>query len=160
MRIRMFVIGAMLALSPIAAWAAATCDDFKAAMIEGARQHQAPPPTFRFAHVNSADDNIQYFRITMFDDVRATVSCWYGDVGSFMVIVKTAEPVAAQHAMLMAGIGLHGYGLESRPAFQLRDQLVSLAKASDRQWSEVHIDGGKASLVIGDRSSFEIDSDR
>ena len=38
MRMRILVIGAMLAVSPMAARAAATCDEFKAAMIEDAKQ--------------------------------------------------------------------------------------------------------------------------
>jgi hypothetical protein len=64
MRIQTLVIGAMLVLSPVAAQAAATCDEFKAAMIEDAKHHEVPPPTFRLEHVNEADANIQYFRIS------------------------------------------------------------------------------------------------
>ena len=148
MRMRILVIGAMLAVSPMAARAAATCDDFKAAMIEDAAQHQAPPPTFRLEHVNSADANNQFFSNTMFDDARAAMSCWHGEVETFAADANSAEPMSVLHTMLLAGIGLHGYGLEWRQALQVRDQLVSLAKASDRQVSEVHVAGGKVSLVI------------
>ncbi len=64
--------------------------------------------------------------------------------------------------MLLAGMALHGYGLEWRQALKMRDQLVSLAKASDRQMSEVHVEGGKVSLVISvvGVPSFQIDTDR
>ena len=137
MRIRILVIGALLALSPMAARAAATCDEFKAAMIEDAKQHQAPPPKFRLEHVNSADANNQFFSITMFDDARAAMSCWHGEVETFAADANSAEPMSILHTMLLAGIGLHCYGLEWRQALQVRDQLVSLAKASDRQVSEV-----------------------
>ena len=171
MRMRILVIGAMLAVSPMAARAAATCDDFKAAMIEDAAQHQAPPPTFRLEHVNSADANNQFFSNTMFDDARAAMSCWHGEVETFAADANSAEPMSVLHTMLLAGIGLHGYGLEWRQALQVRDQVVSLAKASDRQVSEVHVAGGKVSLVISivgppregnpvGVPTFQIDTDR
>jgi hypothetical protein len=97
----------------------------------------------------------------MFDDVRAMVSCWSGDVGYFMANADTTEPTSIRHTILLAGIGLHGYGLEWEPALELRDQLVSLAKASDTQTAEVHVEGGKVSLVISivGAPSFEINSD-
>jgi hypothetical protein len=203
MRKRILVIGAMLALSPMAARAAATCDEFEAAMTEGAAKYKAPPPTFRLEHVNSADANNQFFSITMFgaakykappptfrlehvnsadannqffsitmfEDARAAMSCWHGEVETFAADGNSTEPMSILHTMLLAGIGLHSYGLEWRQAFQVRDQLVSLAKASDRQASEVHVAGAKVSLVISIVGSpregtpvgvptFQIDTDR
>jgi hypothetical protein len=159
---KLLIVSAILGLSPTAVEAAATCDQFKAAMIEGAAQYHEPPPQFRLAHVNSADPNIQYFAIAMFDDARAMLSCWYGEVGTFAVDANNTEPTSVLHTMLLAGMGLHGYGLEWRQALEVRDQLVSLAKASDRQMSEVHVEGGKVSLVISVAGvpSFQIDSDQ
>ena len=99
------------------------------------------------------------------------MSCWHGEVETFAADANSAEPMSVLHTMLLAGIGLHGYGLEWRQALQVRDQLVSLAKASDRQVSEVHVAGGKVSLVISivgppregnpvGVPTFQIDTDR
>jgi len=160
--IQKLIVGGTLVLSPTAVKSAATCDQFKAAMIEGAAQYHEPAPQFRLAHVNSADPNIQYFTIVMFDDARAMLSCWHGEVGTFAADANSTEPMSVLHTMLLAGMGLHGYGLEWRQALEMRDHLVSLAKASDRQMSEIHVEGGKASLVISivGVPSFEIDTDR
>jgi hypothetical protein len=60
---------------------------------------------------------------------------------------------------MMMGIGLHGYGLEWRPA----DNLVRAANASDPQTAEIPIDDeSKASLVISLAGvpSFQIDSEK
>jgi hypothetical protein len=46
-------------------------------------------------------------------------------------------------------------------ALKMRDQLVSLVKASGHLSAEVHVEGGKASLVISvvGMPSFQIDTD-
>jgi hypothetical protein len=154
--IRKLIIAAILLMSPITARAAVSCDQFKAAISEGAAAYKMPTPKFDLART---DGNIQYFSITIFDDARALLSCWYGLVGTFAVDANSTEPVSILHTMLLAGIGLHGYGLDWRQALKTRDQLVETAKASDRQMSEVHVDGGKVSLVISVAGvpSFQID---
>jgi hypothetical protein len=159
--IRILIVSAILALSPTAVNATANCDQFKAAMSEGAAEYQAPFPKIRLEHVDSADANIQYFTISMFDDARAMMSCSYGKVETFAADASSTVPMSILHTMLLAGMALHGYGLEWRQALKVRDQLVSLAKASDRQMSEVHVEGGKASLVISvvGVPSFQVDTD-
>jgi hypothetical protein len=90
------------------------------------------------------------------------MSCRYGQVGTFAADANSADPASILHTMLLIAMGLHGYGLEWRAALKMRDQLVGSAKASDRQMSEVHIEGGKISLVISVAGvpSFQIDTDR
>jgi hypothetical protein len=64
------------------------------------------------------------------------------------------------HLLAMMGIGLHGYGLEWRPALHLRDNLMHSAKASDPQTAEILVDDdSRASLVISFAGvpSFQID---
>jgi hypothetical protein len=155
------IVNAISGLSPTAVKAATSCDQFKAAMSEGAAEYQAPLPKFWLEHVNSADANIQYFTISMFDDARAMMACSYGEVETFAADANGTSPTSIVHTMLLAAMALHGYGLEWRQALKMRDQLVSLAKASDRQMSEVHVEGGKASLVISvvGVPSFQIDTD-
>lgn len=157
---RKLIVGAVLALSPMAVRAAASCDQFKAAMLEGAAKHQAPPPKFQLEQVNSADVNVQYFTISMFDDVRAMMSCLGGGVDTFEAEADGTDQKSILRTMLLAAMGLHGYGLGWRPAFKMRDQLFRLAKASDKQAANVHLAGGEASLVISPAGApnFRIDT--
>jgi hypothetical protein len=113
-------------------------------------------------HVNPADANSQFFSVTMFDDARAMISCSNGMVETFAADATSDARKSINHTMLLAGLALHGFGLELRQARETRDQLVSLARASDRQMSEVQIEGGRVSLVISVAGvpSFEIKSDR
>jgi hypothetical protein len=76
MRTLKAVAAAMLTLSPISVQAAATCEQFKAAIVEGAAQYQASVPKFRLDGVNSADADRQFWTIITFGDVRAAMSCW------------------------------------------------------------------------------------
>lgn len=157
---RKLIVSAILASSPVVARAAASCDQFKAAMVEGAAKHQAPPPNFQLEQVNSAAANVQYFTISMFDDVRAMMSCVGGEVDTFEAEANSADQTSIVHTMLLAATGLHGYGLAWRPAFKMRDQLFRLAKASDKQAANVHLAGGEASLVISPAGApnFRIDT--
>ena len=66
MRILKAVAAAMLTLSPISVQAAATCEQFKAAIVEGAAQYQASVPKFRLDGVNSADADRQFWTIITF----------------------------------------------------------------------------------------------
>jgi hypothetical protein len=159
--IREPIIVAILALSPMAASAAVNCDRFKVAISEGAAQYQVPAPKFRLEEVNSADANNQFFSILMFDDARAMFLCSHDEVETFAVEAKSAASISVVHAMLLAGMGFHGYGLEWRQALIMRDRLVSLAKSSEAQMSGVRIEGGKASLGISVAGvpSFQIETD-
>jgi hypothetical protein len=148
MRTLKIIATAMLILSPISV-KAATCEQFKAGIVEGAAQYQVPAPKFELSTVNAADADIQYWTITMFGDVRAMMSCWHGSVGSFLADANDREMASSLHLLLLMAIGIHGYGMEWRPALDLRDQLVRAAKASDSQTAKLPIDGGgEASLVI------------
>jgi len=154
------LVGAAMALSPMAARAAATCDRFKAAMIEGAAMYQAPTPKFE-VRVPSRRD-VRYFRILIFDDAQARMSCSEGEVGSFIADADSTEPRSRLHAGLLAGMGLHAaYGVSWGLALEMRDQLVDLAKASDAQMAVVHFEGGKVSLVISASGmpSYKFDTD-
>ena len=154
------LVGAAMALSPMAARAAATCDQFKAAMIEGAAMYQAPAP--KFVLWEPSPQNVQYFRILIFDDAQARMSCSDGEVGSFIADTDSTEPRSRLHAGLLAGMGLHAaYGVSWGLALEMRDQLVDLAKASDAQMAVVHFEGGKVSLVISASGmpSYKFDTD-
>jgi hypothetical protein len=161
MRTLKIIVTAMLIVSPISV-KAATCEQFKAGIVEGAAQYHMPAPKLRLETVNSADPDIQYWTITTFGDVRAMMSCWHGSVGSFLADANDSEITSSLHLLLLMGIGLHGYGMEWRPALDLRDQLVRAAKASDSQTAKLPIDGGgEASLVISFAGvpSFQIDTE-
>ncbi len=158
---RKLIAGAILALSPMAARAAASCDQFKAAMLEGAAKYQAPSPKFEPEQLN-ADANIQYFTVSMFDDASAMMSCRDEEVDTFEVDAKSNDQTSVQHAMLLAVMSLHGYGLEWRPALKMRDQLFRLANASNKQAAKARLGGGEASLIISAAGapSFRIDTER
>jgi len=158
MNILTAVAAAVLAVWPMSVQAAATCEQFKDAMIKGATQYKAPAPKFRLDRNNSADPGERYFTISMFRDVRAAVSCSQGSVRFFLADANDREKMS--HLMLMMAIGLHGYGIELRPALELRDQLVRMAKESDAQSGKLSFEGGEASLTINivGVPSFQIDT--
>jgi hypothetical protein len=133
--VRNLIIAAILLMSPVAVRAAVSCNQLKSAFVEGSARYDVPAPQFRLEHVNSADANSQFFRITMFDDARAMISCSNGMVEKFAADANSDARKSINHTMLLAGLALHGFGLELRQALETRDQLVSLAKASDRQMS-------------------------
>jgi hypothetical protein len=159
---RNLIAGAILALLPMAARAAVKCDNFKAAMSVGAAKYRAPPPKFQPEQLNSADANIQYFTISMFDDARAMMSCRDGEVDTFAADASANKQKSIRHTMLLAAMGLYGYGLEWRPALKMRDQLFRLANASNKQAAKVNLAGGEASLIINAAGapSFRIDTER
>jgi hypothetical protein len=160
MRTLKIIATAMLILSPISVQAAATCQQFKAGFVEGAAQYQVPAPKFLLENVNAADADIQYWTITTFGDVRAMMSCWHGSVDTFVADANDNEMASSLHLLLLMGIGLHGYGMEWRPALDLRDQLVRAAKASDPHIAKLPVDGAEASLIISFAGvpSFQIDA--
>jgi hypothetical protein len=160
MRILKAVAAAMLTLSPISVQAGATCEQFKAAIVEGAAQYQAPAPKFQLDGVNSADADISYWTITTFGDVRAAMSCSHGSVSFFLADANDSEIRSSLHLLVLMAIGLHGWGMEWRPALEMRDQLVRMANASDAQTASLHVEGGEASLVISIAGvpSFQIDT--
>lgn len=159
---RTLIAGAVLALSPMAVRAAASCDQFKAAMVEAAAKYRAPIPKFQQEQLNSADANIQYFTISMFDDAHAVMSCRDGEADTFAADADSNGQTSILHTMLLAAMGLHGYGLEWRPALKMRDQLFRSAKTSNRQAAKVHLAGGEASLIISAAGapSFRIDTEQ
>jgi hypothetical protein len=152
------VAAVALAFLPTPVQAAATCEQFKEAMIKGATQYQAPAPKFRLDRNSSADPGERYFTISMFRDVRAAMSCSHGSVRFFLADANDREKMS--HLMLMMAIGLHSYGIGLRPALELRDQLVRMAKESDAQSAKLPFEGGEASLVISIAGvpSFQIDT--
>lgn len=129
MRTLKVIAAAMLILSPIAIQAA-TCEQFKAGIVEGAARYQVPAPKFRLDYVNSADADIQYWTIHTFGDVRAAMSCWHGSVKTFMADANDSEITSSLHLLLLMGIGLQGHGTEWHPALDFRDQLVRAARNS------------------------------
>ena len=156
------VAAAMLALSPISAQAA-SCEQLKAAIIEGAAMDQTPTPTFKsdeHLHDLQTDDaGVQYLEITAFDNVDAVMGCWQGSVRTFGAMADDGETMPSVHMMLVMGWGLHGYGLEWKPALELRDRLVKMAQADDRHTAKLPVNGGKVSLVVSGSVTFQIDAD-
>lgn len=158
---------AVLLLTAAIAWpqcsrATSTCEQLKTAITEGSSLYHEPVPKFELSHVSSADGNSQYFAVSMFKDVRALISCRHGLVETFAADANSNKPASVLHAMILAGAGLHGFGLDWKSALETREELVRTAKISDRQTSEVHVEGGNASLIISAAGvpSFEIDTDR
>jgi hypothetical protein len=149
---------AMLAVSPMAA-RAATCDQFKAAMAEGAAMYHAPAPKFEVG--GPSPPEVQFLQITIFDDAHSVMSCWHGEVGSFIASTDNSEPKSVLHTGLLAGMGLHAFGMAWPEALETRDHLVGLAKVSVRNRAEVSFDGGKVDLVISLAGvpSYEIETD-
>jgi hypothetical protein len=98
----------------------------------------------------------------VFDDVRTMMSRWHGEVETFTASAKSIQKMTVLHTILLAGAALHGIALEWRDALEMRDQLVSLTKASDRQTSETQIDGAKVSLAISiaGMPNFQIEAER
>jgi hypothetical protein len=162
MRIAVAILTVLGALSGAGSLHAAPgCDQFKAAIVEGAAKYNAPVPKFRLEHVNSADAGIQYWTIATFNDVRAMISCWHGSVGTFAADANDSEGMSSVHLSLLMGIGLYSYGLEWREAIGLRDQLMRAARASDPQIARLPVEGGEVSLIISFAGvpSFQIDTE-
>ena len=151
-----------LTAAELALWSpsahAATCNQFKNAMVEGASRHRAPAPKFRLDRTHAADPDEQYFTISMVGDVRAAISCSQGSVRFFLADGKDREKMS--DLMPIMAVGLHAYGIDWRQALELRDQLVRMVKASDAQSAKLGFAGGEASLVISIAGvpSFEIDT--
>jgi hypothetical protein len=99
-----------------------------------------------------------FWTIITFGDVRAAMSCWHGSVETFMADANDSEIRSSLHLLVLMAIGLHGWGMEWRPALEMRDQLVRMA--TDAQTASLHVEGGEASLVISIAGvpSFEIDT--
>jgi hypothetical protein len=163
---KLFIVAACLLL-PTAAHAT-KCDQFKAVMIKDAAAHQQPLPKFQPTHIQlPTDAGGQSVEILMFDDVRATFTCWsYGWPMSFRAEAKSSNPVSISHAMSLAAMGLRnfflGNGINNRREWQeaiaIRDELIEKAKSSDGTRSEVRVEDGWASCVINPAGvlSFEI----
>jgi hypothetical protein len=151
-----------MAAAGLAFWSisaqAATCDQFRNAIMKGASRYQTPAPKFQLDRTNSADPSERDFTISMFGDVRAVMSCSHGSVRFFLADANDREKMS--HLMLIMAIGLHAYGIEWRPALEVRDQLVRMSKESDAQSAKLPFEGGEASLVISIAGvpSFQIDT--
>jgi len=152
--IHKLIVVASFVLLPVAA-RASECDKFRTMMTDDAVAHQEPIPKFQPTQVKTPEDaNSQSFEITMFDDVRATFTCWsYGWPMTFAAEAKSADPVSISDVMLLATMGLRSFFPENgRPAWQeaiaTRDRLVEAAESSDPKASEVRVVDGWASCVI------------
>lgn len=145
-------------LMPISAQAG-TCEQLKAGIVEGATMYEMPAPAFRLSRVGAAGREM--WDIQLFDDTRAMMICNHGSVETFAADANDGEMKSSLHLMLLMAMGLHGYGLDWRPALLLRDKLVSTTKASGSLTAELAVEGGKASLVISIAGvpSFQIDSE-
>jgi hypothetical protein len=132
---------------------ASRCEEFVARFIEGATQYKLPAPQFELEHVNEADADVTYWKITMFSDVRAMMSCWHGWVKTFAADANNSEGMSSLHLSTLMGIGLYSYVLDWREAIALRDDLMREAKGkddlNDLQTAKRTIDDTiEASLVI------------
>ncbi|WKA25479.1 hypothetical protein [Bradyrhizobium roseum] len=152
--IKDFIIVTFFALSPMAAHAS-ECDKFKAIMIQDAAERQEPLPKFQPTRVKSLEDaSSQSFEIVMFDDVRATFTCWsYDWPMTFIAEATTADPESISHAALLATMGFRSFFPgRGRPAWQeaiaTRDRLIEAARSSDSKASEIRIADGWASCAI------------
>ena len=155
------VLGSILAVGACGVHAAPRCDDFKVALIEGAAKYQIPSPTFELAQVSEFDSDITAWNIATFKELPALMICSHGSVSTFAVDANDSESVSNVHLLLLAAIGLHGYGLEWREALELRDELVRAAKT--RLTANIRLqDGSDASFIISVAGvpSFQIDGVR
>jgi hypothetical protein len=152
-------ISLAVALMPMSA-NAVSCEQFKAAIIESAAVYQTPAPTFHMSRANSADPDNRYWEIFMFDDARATVSCWRGSVNTFAASAKVSQPQSSLHLTLLMAMALHGYGLEWRAALLMRDELVRTAEVANPHMAKISFGGRKASLIISlaGLPNFQIDA--
>lgn len=140
--------------------AAPSCEQFKAAIVEGAKLYQSPAPQFQLTRVIDVDADTTFWSIAAFDDVRSMMECRHGQVGTFAADANDSETTSSLHLALMMSMGLHGYGLEWPPALHLRDKLIRAAKASESRTAELPVDDtSQASLVISivGVPSFQID---
>jgi hypothetical protein len=158
MRILVF-ISLAFALLPISA-NAMSCEQFRAAINEGAAIYQTPTPTFHVSHANSVDPYNKYWDIFMFDDARAMVSCWRGSVNTFAASASDSQSQSSLHLALLMAMALHGYGLEWRAALLIRDKLVSTAEVSNPHIARISFGAHKASLIVSIASvpNFRIDT--
>jgi hypothetical protein len=158
MRILGFISLAVVLL-PISA-NAVSCEQFRAAIIEGAAMYKTPTPTFHAPHANSVDPDNRYWDVVMFDDARAMVSCWRGSVDTFAASAKDEQPQSSLHLTLLMAMALHGYGMEWRAALLMRDKLVSTAQVSNPHIAKISFGARKASLIvsIGGVPNFQIDT--
>jgi hypothetical protein len=161
MRLRNLLFTLAVASMPVPAQAA-TCEQLKAGIIEGATMYKTPSPTFRLSHViGAAGPDREMWDVEMFDAARAMMMCRHGSVETFAADANNGEMKSSLHLMLLMAMGLHGYGLDWRPALLLRDKLISTTKASGSLTAELPVGGGKASFVISIAGvpSFQIDSE-
>ena len=79
------VLGIILAVGAGGVHAAPRCDDFKAALIEGAAKYQIPNPTFELAQDNNADSDITVWNIATFKELPTMMICSHGSVSTFAV---------------------------------------------------------------------------
>jgi hypothetical protein len=159
--LRLNVIIAVLSLNfaTCGAQAAPSCDQFKAAIIEGATLNRIPAPTFTLAPINEPDADLTYWTIASFADVRTMMLCERGVVQVFAVDAKDAEAQSSLHFVLLTAIGLYAYGMEWPPAIDFRDDLLRVASESRSAYSR--IEGAKVSLVVNAEGvpSFQIDTE-
>jgi hypothetical protein len=151
-------LGIILTIGTGGADAAPGCDDFKAALSEGAAKYQIPNPTFELAQDNKADSDITVWNIATFKELPTMMICSHGSVSTFAVYANDSDFTSSLH---LSGIVLHGYGLEWREALELRDELVRAAKT--RLTANIRMqDGSDASFIISVAGvpSFQIDAER
>jgi hypothetical protein len=139
--------------------AAPTCDQFKTAIAEAAKLYHSPEPKFQLAHVSSLDPDKTFWSIAAFDDVRSMMECRRGRVGTFAADTNNSEVSHSLHLLAMMGMGLHGYGMEWRPALVLRNNLLRKVETSHPHTAEIPIDETSlASLSLAGVPTFKIDT--
>ena len=127
---------------------ASRCAEFVVRFNEGATFYQLPSPQFELEQASSADADVTYWKITMFDDVRAMMSCWHGWVHTFMADANDSKGMSSVHALTLMSIGLYSHGLEWPKAIELRNSLIREASEAEPQIAKRIIDDVEASLII------------
>jgi hypothetical protein len=156
------IAATLLALSATTVHAL-TCEQFEAAVVEGATEYQLPKPEFTLLDINATDDpDIKYWSIGIFDDTHSMFLCRHGRVRSFLADADDSAITSSLHLAVLMGIGLHAYGMDWRPALDLRDQLARAAKSSRTHAAKLPVDGGEASLIISAAGvpSFAIEAEK
>src|SRR6202012_172237 len=97
LRLSAIIVVLLLNFATCGAQAAPSCDQFKAAIIEGATLNRMPAPTFTLAPVNEPDSGLTYWTIASFADVRTMMLCERGIVQVFAVDAKDAEAKSSLH---------------------------------------------------------------
>ena len=150
---------------PITAHAVVSCDQFKAGLLEATTFYTYPAP--KYEHMVDDNKGFQHWDVTIFGDVGSSLSCQNGLFSGFLAEAKSAtktqiasNPMVARiHAGILAAMGFHAYGLPRKQALEMRDRMVQMSMSAKEREAELPVEGGKASVIVGDVPSWAIETE-